>query len=252
MAISTRRSARVHLSVLKNIRAYERTYVRYVRTYAFQQVRTYALPHSWGLCERCGQRKRGAPSTCARTSVRRHATVVAGVLFLGFPPASLSLRACVRAYSLLRRSLFRLLLESYARTCVRTCAHLVSPPSPQRRARHGRFHHRQLPRRDEELPRSSEDQWREQCTKECRKLTQFFSRGFNHHEFEHLSEAIDYVKNEIHEWGWHNASNQAMVRDLGQKFQKRFESPGDISSRLPGGAITRTGPKSRSSGTSSK
>jgi hypothetical protein len=137
----------------ENIRAYERTYVRYVRTYvrtyAFQQVRTYALPHSWGLRERCGQRKRGAPSACARTSVRRHATVVAGVLFLGFPPASLSLRACVRACPLLRRSLFRLLLESYVPTCVRTCTHLASPPSPQRRARHGRFHHRQLPRRHE-------------------------------------------------------------------------------------------------------
>ena len=95
------------------LRAYERTYVRYVRTYAFQQVRTYALPHSWGLCERCRQRKRGAPSTCARTSVRRHATVVAGVLWLGsacvrarvLPPPSVAfsalareLRTYVRAY----------------------------------------------------------------------------------------------------------------------------------------------------------
>ena len=41
MAISTRRSARVHLSVLKNIRAYERTYVRYLRTYVRISTGTY-------------------------------------------------------------------------------------------------------------------------------------------------------------------------------------------------------------------
>ena len=226
-------------------------FVTYVRTHFNRYVRT--LFRTLGVCASVAGREKGAHRARARarpyvgTRPLWRVCSSSGFPRLRFP--------CVRAYARTPSSVGRFFgscyVESYARMCVRTCAHLVSPPSPQRRARHGRFHHRQLPRRDEELPRSSEDQWREQCTKECRKLTQFFSRGFNH-EFEHLSEAIDYVKNEIHEWGWHNASNQAMVRDLGQKFQKRFESPGDISSRLPGGAITRTGPKSRSSGTSSK
>ena len=95
MAISTRRSARVHLSFLKSIRTYVRPYlctVRDVRTYVFQQVRTYALPHSWGLCERCGHRKRSAPSTCARAGTRQLWRVCFSSVFprLRYP--------CVRTY----------------------------------------------------------------------------------------------------------------------------------------------------------
>ena len=161
MAISTRRSARLHLSIMKRIRTYVRTHVRtYVRTYvrrsfvlthtyvltqyyeAHTYVRTYVrrsfvLPGTYvrsasvagtalrtleGCASVAGRRKVARRARArARPYLRKHAPVVPCVLLV-FPPAIFSLRTCVLPTYV--RTYVRIRacsLRTYVRMYVRTC-----------------------------------------------------------------------------------------------------------------------------------
>ena len=119
-AISTRRSARVHLSV----RTY--AYVRNVCFNRYVRVRTCAcgrcghsfgplvdLPHSLGLCEHCLQKKRAEDArTYVRTPVSLNRYVRSGTLRAGTLGDLSGLRR-----TLCERSAY---VRTYVRTCVRT------------------------------------------------------------------------------------------------------------------------------------